>query len=61
MPMLKMNPLFSKSIDCLRQEAEKMACFFIVDTYIDEAKGRGSYDDYIEKVKPKTGRVFCFR
>ena len=29
-----------------------MACFFIVDTYIDEAKGRGSYDDYIEKVKP---------
>ena len=52
MPMLKMNPLFSKSIDCLRKEAEKMACFFIVDTYIDEAKGRGSYDDYIEKVKP---------
>ena len=29
-----------------------MACFFIVDTYIDKNKGRGSYDDYIEKVKP---------
>ena len=29
-----------------------MTCFFIVDTYIDEDKGRGSYDDYIEKVKP---------
>ena len=22
-----------------------MACFFIVDTYIDENKGRGSYED----------------
>lgn len=29
-----------------------MACFFIVDTYIDNNKGRGSYDDYIEQVKP---------
>lgn len=29
-----------------------MACFFIVDTYIDKNKGRGSYDDYIEQVKP---------
>lgn len=29
-----------------------MACFFIIDTYIDESRGRGSYDDYIEKVKP---------
>ena len=29
-----------------------MSCFFIVDVYIDENKGRGSYDDYIEKVKP---------
>jgi len=29
-----------------------MACFFIIDVYIDESKGRGSYDDYIEKVKP---------
>ena len=28
-----------------------MACFFIVDTYIDKNKGRGSYDDYIEQVK----------
>ncbi len=29
-----------------------MSCFFIVDTYIDEQAGRGTYDDYIEKVKP---------
>ena len=29
-----------------------MACFFIVDTYIDKNKGRGSYDDYIVQVKP---------
>ena len=29
-----------------------MACFFIVDTYIDKNKGRGFYDDYIEQVKP---------
>ena len=29
-----------------------MACFFIIDVYIDESKRRGSYDDYIEKVKP---------
>lgn len=29
-----------------------MACFFIIDVYIDKNKGRGSYDDYIEKVKP---------
>jgi uncharacterized protein (DUF1330 family) len=29
-----------------------MACFFIVDTYIDKNKRRGSYDDYIEQVKP---------
>ena len=29
-----------------------MACFFIIDVYIDISKGRGSYDDYIEKVKP---------
>ena len=29
-----------------------MACFFIVDTYIDKNKGRGSYDDYIDQVKP---------
>ena len=31
-----------------------MACFFIVDTYIDEAKGRGSYDDYIEAMVENT-------
>ncbi len=29
-----------------------MTCFFIIDVYIDKSKGRGSYDDYIEKVKP---------
>ncbi|MDD6208951.1 MAG: DUF1330 domain-containing protein [Clostridiales bacterium] len=29
-----------------------MECYFIVDTYIDERKGRGLYDDYIRKVKP---------
>lgn len=29
-----------------------MACFFIVDTYIDKNKGRGSYDAYIVQVKP---------
>lgn len=29
-----------------------MSCFFVVDTYIDEDKGRGSYDEYIEQVVP---------
>ncbi|MBO4317815.1 MAG: DUF1330 domain-containing protein [Mailhella sp.] len=29
-----------------------MSCYFIVDVYIDKQKGRGMYDDYIEKVKP---------
>ena len=29
-----------------------MSVYFLVDVYIDEEKGRGSYDDYIEKVKP---------
>lgn len=29
-----------------------MSCYFVVDTYIDENRGRGSYDDYIEE---KTG------
>lgn len=29
-----------------------MRCYFIVDTYIDENKGRGLYDEYIQKVKP---------
>ena len=28
-----------------------MDCYFIIDTYIDENKGRGLYDDYIVKVK----------
>lgn len=27
-------------------------CYFVVDTYIDEAKGRGAYDEYIESVVP---------
>ena len=29
-----------------------MSCYFMVDVYIDENKGRGAYSDYIEKVKP---------
>ena len=29
-----------------------MECYFMVDTYIDEKKGRGMYDEYIRKVKP---------
>lgn len=29
-----------------------MSCFFVVDTYIDENKSRGSYDEYIEEVVP---------
>lgn len=29
-----------------------MNCYFVIDTYIDEDKGRGSYDDYINQVKP---------
>lgn len=41
-----------------------MACFFIIDVYIDISKGRGSYDDYIEKVRPiveKYGGVYIAR
>ena len=29
-----------------------MACYFIIDTYIDEKAGRGLYDEYIREVKP---------
>lgn len=29
-----------------------MSWYFMVDTYIDEQKGRGQYDDYIREVKP---------
>lgn len=29
-----------------------MSWYFMVDTYIDEEKGRGEYDAYIEEVKP---------
>lgn len=29
-----------------------MSCYFLIDTYIDEKRGRGLYDDYIKKVKP---------
>ncbi len=29
-----------------------MRCYFVVDTYIDEEKGRGTYDEYIESVVP---------
>lgn len=27
-------------------------CYFLIDTYIDEEKGRGLYEEYIKKVKP---------
>lgn len=29
-----------------------MSWYFMVDTYIDEQKGRGEYDEYIQQVKP---------
>ncbi|MGN0715524.1 MAG: DUF1330 domain-containing protein, partial [Anaerovoracaceae bacterium] len=29
-----------------------MACYFLIDTYIDTARGRGEYDQYIEAVRP---------
>lgn len=29
-----------------------MACYFLIDTYIDEKRGRGEYDLYIEAVRP---------
>lgn len=29
-----------------------MACYFIVDTYIDGNEGRELYDEYIREVKP---------
>ncbi len=29
-----------------------MSCYFLIDTYIDKERGRGLYDDYINKVKP---------
>lgn len=29
-----------------------MSCYFVIDTYIDLAKGREEYDEYIELVKP---------
>lgn len=29
-----------------------MSWYFIVDTYIDEQKGRGAYEEYIRQVKP---------
>ena len=29
-----------------------MSCYFLVDTYIDQEKGRGLYDHYIQEVKP---------
>lgn len=31
-------------------------CYFLIDTYMDEEKGRGFYDDYIRKVKPVVER-----
>lgn len=41
-----------------------MSCYFVIDTYIDETRGRGMYDDYIEKVKPiveKYGGTYLVR
>ena len=29
-----------------------MSWYFMVDTYVDEEKGRGEYDEYIRQVKP---------
>lgn len=29
-----------------------MSWYFMVDTYIDEQKGRGAYEEYIRQVKP---------
>ena len=29
-----------------------MSCYFVIDTDIDPAEGRGEYDEYIELVKP---------
>ena len=30
----------------------RMSCYFIVDTYIDEEKNVGEYEEYIQLVKP---------
>ena len=41
-----------------------MSCYFVIDTYIDEIRGRGMYDEYIEKVKPiveKYGGTYLVR
>lgn len=38
---------------CVLSEGEiAMACYFMIDTYIDEKTGRGLYDEYIREVKP---------
>ncbi|MGN1413496.1 MAG: MBL fold metallo-hydrolase [Anaerovoracaceae bacterium] len=29
-----------------------MACYFLIDTYIDAQRGRGEYDQYMEAVRP---------
>lgn len=31
---------------------KNMAWYFVVDTYMDEHKGRGEYETYIQQVKP---------
>lgn len=33
-------------------EGKEMKCYFIVDVYINENRGKGAYSNYIEKVKP---------
>ena len=31
-----------------------MACYFLIDTYIDTQRGRGEYDQYIEAVRQRS-------
>ena len=46
------------------EKGKDMSCYFIIDTYIDEERGRGMYDDYIGKVRPiveKFGGAYLVR
>jgi uncharacterized protein (DUF1330 family) len=61
-PFLKALLAGLLALSCISTQAAPMtddanltnqpSCYFIVDVYIDEARGRGLYDRYIEKVKP---------
>ena len=48
-----------------RKEVSAMSWYFMVDTYIDEERGRGEYDEYIRQVMPiveahgEIGRASC--